>query len=61
MLFEALPVTTSTNDILSIEPKLIKITDILGKEINVKSVDKHTALFYIYNDGSVEKRIYLKK
>ena len=61
MLFEAQPVTTSTNDILSIEPKLIKITDILGKEINVKSVDKHTALFYIYDDGSVEKRIHLKK
>jgi hypothetical protein len=61
MLYEAQPVSTSLNDILSIKPTLLKITDILGKEINVKAVDKQTALFYIYDDGSVEKRIYFKK
>ena len=34
--------------------KLIKIIDILGREVNKKS---NTILFYIYNDGTVEKKI----
>ena len=62
MLYETQSVTSSSfNDVLSTEPKLIKITDILGKEINIKTIAKYTTLLYIYNDGSVEKRIYLKK
>ena len=61
MLYETQPVTSSINDVLSAEPKLIKITDILGKEINVEKITKHTTLLYIYKDGSVEKRIYFKK
>ena len=61
MLYETQSANTSINDVLLIEPTLIKITDILGKEINIKTVAKHTALFYIYNDGSVEKRIHLEQ
>ena len=61
MLYETQSVTSSFNDVLSKEPKLIKITDILGKEINIKKIAKYTTLLYIYKDGSVEKRIYLKK
>ena len=62
MLYETQSVTSSSfNDVLSTEPKLIKITDILGKEINIKTIAKYTTLLYIYKDGSVEKRIYLKK
>ncbi len=34
---------------------LVKIVDILGKE--VKTTSKNKILFYIYEDGSVEKRI----
>ena len=37
--------------------KLLKITDILGREVNEK---RNTPLFYIYNDGTVEKRIVIK-
>ena len=37
--------------------KLIKITDILGREINEK---RNTPLFYIYNDGTVEKRMIIE-
>ncbi len=34
----------------------VKICDVLGKE--VKKTTKNQALFYIYNDGSVEKKYF---
>ena len=37
--------------------KLIRIIDVLGKEITNK---KNTPLFYIYEDGTVEKRIVIE-
>jgi len=40
------------------ERKLIRITDVLGREIKET---KNVPLFYIYNDGSVEKRIITNK
>ena len=39
-------------------PKLLKIIDVLGK--NVSSLENKT-LFYIYEDGTVEKRIIINK
>jgi len=38
---------------------LIKITDLLGREIEADKIVGKTTLFYIYDDGSVEKRIML--
>jgi len=38
-------------------PSLIKIVDILGRETEFKT---NTLLFYIYNDGSVEKKYTLR-
>ena len=61
MLYEAQSGNTSINNVLATKARLIKVTDILGKEINIKSVAKYTTLFYIYDDGSVEKRIYLEQ
>ena len=37
--------------------QLLKITDILGREVNEK---RNTPLFYIYNDGTVEKKIIIE-
>jgi len=37
--------------------ELLKITDLLGREVNEK---RNTLLFYIYNDGTVEKRIIIE-
>ena len=37
--------------------ELLKITDILGREVNEK---RNTPLFYIYNDGTVEKKIIIE-
>ena len=37
--------------------ELLKVTDILGREVNKK---RNTPLFYIYDDGTVEKRINIE-
>jgi hypothetical protein len=42
------------------ERELIKITDILGREVNPKKVIGNTTLFYIYSDGTVEKKIIIE-
>ena len=48
------PVTNSTNFQANNDKKLIYVSDALGRE--VKKVQNST-LFYLYDDGSVEKRI----
>ena len=48
--------STSINEI-SIKNKLIKVVDILGR----KSIDKqNTLLLYIYDDGTVEKKLIIE-
>ena len=37
--------------------KLISITNVLGQKTSFR---KNTSLFYIYDDGTVEKRIVIK-
>ena len=37
--------------------KLLRITDILGRECKPK---KNTTLFYIYEDGIVEKKVIIE-
>tara|TARA_B110000444_G_C18605344_1_gene485026 strand:- start:212 stop:349 length:138 start_codon:yes stop_codon:yes gene_type:complete len=44
-------------DINKTEKTLLKITDILGRETPYR---KNTTLFYIYNDGTVEKKIIIE-
>ena len=39
------------------DSKLFKVTDILGRETKVT---KNEALFYIYDDGTVEKKIIIE-
>ena len=50
--------TTSIIDISNKNKKIIRITDVLGKKISNQTTN--TTLFYIYNDGSVEKKIILE-
>lgn len=57
VLYEGQTNSTSVNDILAIKPKLIKVTDLLGKEIDLSNVIANTTLLYIYDDGSVKKKI----
>jgi len=49
--------TTGLLDVTNTEKTLLKITDILGQETPQR---KNTPLFYIYNDGTVEKRIIIE-
>ena len=41
----------------TIDKELLKVTDLLGREVNEK---RNTPLFYIYNDGTVEKKIIIE-
>ena len=55
-LYESLNSSTSTDlSINVIKPKLIKVTDYLGREVNINN--KLENLIYYYDDGSVKKRI----
>ena len=47
---------TAINEISNLDRAVLKITDALGREIKGK---KNQPLFYIYNDGTVEKRIVI--
>ena len=49
--------TTGLLDVTNTEKTLLKITDILGQETPYR---KNTPLFYIYDDGTVEKRIVIE-
>jgi len=42
------------------EGSLLKVVDILGREVNPNKVIDNTTLFYIYNDGTVEKKIIIE-
>ena len=59
-LYEEVATTSSLNDQDSENAmrKLIKITDILGREV-IPNQNKQT-LFYIYDDGTVEKKIVIE-
>ena len=49
--------TTGVINIRNTSKTLIKITDVLGQETTYR---RNTALFYIFNDGTVEKRIIIE-
>jgi poly(3-hydroxybutyrate) depolymerase len=57
-LYPLLPCNNTTAIInINSEKQLVKIVDILGRETNEVN---NTTLFYIYNNGEVEKRIILE-
>ena len=49
--------TTGISDIANSKSNLVKITDMLGQETPYR---RNTPLFYIYDDGTVEKRIIIE-
>ena len=42
------------------EKELLKVTDLLGRELNPNTVIDNTTLLYIYIDGTVEKRVVIE-
>jgi len=49
--------STDISDIFNNKSKLVKVTDLLGRETKGT---KNEVLFYIYDDGTVEKRIVIE-
>ena len=49
--------TTGISDIVNTKSNLVKITNMLGQETPYR---RNTPLFYIYDDGTVEKRIVIE-
>jgi len=49
--------TTSFVEVENTNKKLLKIVDVLGRECLPK---KNTTLFYIFDDGSVEKKLIIE-
>jgi hypothetical protein len=60
MLYEVSSSTTSIKNVNAIKPELVKITDLLGREVNADEVVDKTTLLYIYSDGNVVKSIIVK-
>ena len=57
-LYESLSSGTSTNfDINAVEPKLIRITDYLGREVNPNNINSLNNLIYYFEDGTVKKKL----
>jgi hypothetical protein len=54
--FEVTNITTAVNE-FNANKTLLKITDVLGRESKPK---KNTPLFYMYSDGTVEKKIVIE-
>ena len=59
-LYEELT-SSNVNDINSStkDKKLINITDLLGREVDLSTIKEEITLLYIYDDGSIEKKVYL--
>ena len=48
---------SAVNDVMQNDKKLIKIVDLLGRESKEL---KNQPVFYIYDDGTVEKKIFFE-
>ena len=55
--YEVINIVSVVNETINPDRKIIKITDMLGQETPYR---RNTPLFYIYDDGTVEKRIVIE-
>jgi len=51
--------TTSINELITSKRKLRKIVDILGREVR-NLHEKNKILFYLYADGTIEKKMLIE-
>ena len=51
--------TSDIDELITSKRALIKIVDILGREVKLP-LEKNRTLFYIYDDGTVEKRMLIE-
>ena len=54
-LYESLSTSTSLNSSNVIKPRLIKITDLLGRNVRKNNMGNNASFIYFYDDGSTQK------
>ena len=54
--------TSSLNDLIisDVNRRLLKVTDVLGRQVDITAIKEKTTLFYIYDNGTVEKKLILE-
>ena len=54
--------TSSLNDLIisDVNRRLLKITDVLGRQVDITAIKEKTTLFYIYDNGTVERKLILE-
>ena len=55
--YEVTNIVSAINEIINTDREILKITDILGQETPYR---RNKLLFYIYDDGTVEKKIVIE-
>ena len=56
-LYEVTNIVSVISETINAKKTLLRITDILGQEIPIR---KNTPMFYIYDDGTVEKKVIIE-
>jgi hypothetical protein len=59
-LYESISSQTSIDNFAANNRKLLKVIDLLGREVDINELYKTTHLIYIYDDGTVVKDILIK-
>ena len=57
MLYDSQTAPSFTEDNLAIKPKVIKIVDLLGKEVDLDNIIENQTILFIYNNGTVKKKL----
>ena len=57
MLYDSQTAPSFIEDNLGIKPKVIKIVDLLGKEVDLNNIIENQTVLFIYNNGTVKKKL----
>ena len=60
VLYESSGSISNTDNLNFNTSKLVKIIDVLGRKVHINEVANKSALFYIYQDGTVVKKLFLE-
>lgn len=52
---------TSISELNAVDKKLIRVTDIMGRELQIQNHQSNQVLIYLYDDGTVEKVFQMSK
>jgi len=58
--FEVTNIVSGLNEVVNTNRNLLKVVDVFGRDVNPEKVIDKITIFYIYDDGSVEKKILIE-